>query len=189
MISQEPSQSNMQNMHKRRVVAKNATAGGMRRSRCANSTQVEKRHSVVRANFTQTTAGNCRGILGSSLEVIRAAVNHFRSAAQKVGGSIPPTSTIFIARIFRGLEVFKPQITESLDQYAQTPMGEFLLNNSGGDPLAYGDKTLTTGYKNELSKLVLKNDYAWEKLNTLPELVRITKAVYSFIEKHNRARD
>lgn len=75
--------------------------------------------------------------------------------------------------------------TAKLKTYAKKPMGTFLRKNSGVKPLAYGVGTLTTGYKNELSQLIVDREYDWELLKTSPELVRITEAVYSFIKKHN----
>ncbi|MCF7863720.1 MAG: AAA family ATPase [Kiritimatiellales bacterium] len=75
--------------------------------------------------------------------------------------------------------------TAKLDDYSQEPMGKFLKENSGEQPLEYGDRTLTTGHKNELSQLVLDKEYEWTLLSTSPELKCITEAVYGFIEKHN----
>ncbi len=75
--------------------------------------------------------------------------------------------------------------TEDLDKYAQNPMGKFLREHTGDKPLAYGEGTLTTGHKNELSQLTIDKEYDWKILSTSKELVRITETVYSFIEKHN----
>lgn len=70
--------------------------------------------------------------------------------------------------------------------YADKPMGRFLREHIGDNALKFGDKTLETRYKNDLSELVLSSDYRWADLATSSEIERITTAIYKFIRSHNK---
>ena len=109
------------------------------------------------------------------------------TGAREVENMLPP----FVYQDFIASYPSQENLTFSAthSDYTGEYMGEFLRNHIGVEALKYGEKTLTTKYKNDLSKLVQDKSYTWDQLSKSGDIVRVTKAVYDFIKRHNTSRN